>query len=116
MSCLIFCLIVALLSINEQKHLASKSLCYLEAGARRIEGERSGGSTSWKIWQGAQERFVPQFLGLYPQYQKSVGTAKTDPAKAAESASTKLHSQVSFSAQLPQNIKFHWLIGALDSF
>jgi hypothetical protein len=96
-----------LLSIDKQKHLALNIFCYLEAGARRNEGERSG-----KFWQGAQD----QFLVLYPQYHKASEAPKWTQQKAEVSVSTKLRSQVSFSAQLHQNIKFHWLSGVLDSF
>jgi hypothetical protein len=55
-------------------------------------------------------------FGTVPTIPKSLRTAKMDPAKAEESAGTKLRLQVSFSAQLHQNIKFHWLSGTLDSF
>ncbi len=66
------------------------NVAYLEAGARRNEGEGSD------LARGMRKDFHFSIFGTVPMIPKILGTAKIVPAKAKESANTKPRSQLSF--------------------
>jgi hypothetical protein len=91
-----FCLIVALLSIDEQKHLASNIFVTWRPEQGETREREVVGPPVGNFGKG-RKKGLP-FLDFWycAHNTKNLGTTKTDPEKAKESASTKLRSQFSF--------------------